>query len=87
MEITLDNLLKDEGLPDIDKQFIRVVSTTPPPPKKIFIPTGDLSPAERIRMLTEGVSARKSDGNILEGNPEQIAQKVVAFLAEKRLLS
>jgi hypothetical protein len=38
-------------------------------------------------MLTEGVSARKSDGNILEGNPEQIAQKVVAFLAEKRFLS
>ncbi|MGD9143189.1 MAG: electron transfer flavoprotein subunit beta/FixA family protein, partial [Dehalococcoidia bacterium] len=51
MEIILDDLFKDEGLPDIDKQFIRVVSTTPPPPKKIFIPTGDLSPAERIRML------------------------------------
>jgi electron transfer flavoprotein beta subunit len=86
-KIILDDLLKDKGFPDIEKQLTRVVSTAPPPPKKIFIPTGSMSPAERIRMLTQGVSAKKSSGNILEGTPDQIAHKVVAFLAEKRFLS
>jgi electron transfer flavoprotein beta subunit len=86
-KITLDDLLKDKGFPDIEKQLTRVVSTTPPSPKKIFIPTGSISPAERIRMLTQGVSAKKSSGNILEGTPDEIAQKVVAFLTEKRFLS
>jgi len=86
-KVMLDDLRKDKGFADIEKQHIRVVSTAPPPPKKIFIPTGSISPAERIRMLTQGVSARKSSGNILEGTPDQIAQKVVAFLEEKRFLS
>ena len=85
--VTINDLFKDEGFPDIEKQLVRTVATAPPPPKKIFIPTGDLSPAERIRMLTQGVSAQKREGNILGGTPEQIAQKVVAFLTEKRFLS
>jgi electron transfer flavoprotein beta subunit len=85
--IVLDNLFKDDGSTDIDNRCVRTIAMTPPPPKKIFIPTGDLSPAERIRALTQGVSARKSDGNILEGTPEHIAQKVVTFLVEKRFLS
>ncbi|HSW57972.1 MAG TPA: electron transfer flavoprotein subunit beta/FixA family protein [Dehalococcoidales bacterium] len=86
-EINIGDLLKDNGLPNIERQLTQVISITPPPPKKIFIPTGDLSPVERIRMLTQGVSTRKSVGNILEGTPEQLAQKVVTFLAEKRFLS
>ena len=85
--INLDDVFKEEGSPDIENQCVRTVATAPPPPKKIFIPTGDLSPAERIRMLTQGISAQKSDGIILEDTPEQIAQKVVAFLIEKRFLS
>ncbi len=85
--ITLDDLLKDKGLPALGKQITRVVSITPPPPKKIFIPTGNLSPADRIRMLTQGVTAKKSNGNILEGAPDEVAQKAVAFLKEKRFLS
>ena len=84
--IHLDEVLKDDASLDIENRFVRTVATAPPPPKKIFIPTGDLSPAERIRMLTQGTSARKSDGNILEGAPEQVVQKVVSFLIEKRFL-
>ena len=84
--VSYKDLFKGEGIPDIEGHCVRTIAKAPPPPKKIFIPTGDLSPAERIRMLTQGVSAQKSDGNILEGAPEQIVPKVVAFLAEKRFL-
>jgi len=84
--IALDDLLKDQGLMELPQPVTRVVSTTPPPPKKIFIPSGNLSPADRIRMLTQGVTAKKSSGNILEGAPGEIAKKVVAFLKEKRFL-
>ena len=84
--IALDDLTKNKGFPDIGKQLTRVISMSPPPPKKIFIPTGSMSPAERIRMLTQGVSAKKSSGKFLEGSPDQIAQKIVAFLTEKRFL-
>ncbi len=68
-------------------QLTQITAVTKPPPKKIFIPTGTMSPAERIRMLTQGSSARKnSGGNMLEGKPDDIARKTVDFLKEKRLL-
>jgi electron transfer flavoprotein beta subunit len=70
-----------------ESQTSRVTAVTKPPPKKIFIPTGTLSPAERIRMLTQGSVARKSSqGNMLEGNPDDIARKTLDFLKSKRLL-
>ena len=69
-----------------DAQQTRLVSVNRPPPKKIFIPTGNISPAERIRLLTQGTAVKKSNGNILEGNPEEIARKVTAFLKEKNLI-
>jgi electron transfer flavoprotein beta subunit len=67
-------------------QFTRIVSVNRPPPKKIFIPTGNISPAERIRLLTQGSTAKNNNRSILEGNPEEIAKKVTAFLKEKHLI-
>lgn len=69
-----------------DVQHTRTVSINRPPPKKIFIPAGNISPAERIRLLTQGSSAKSGGTNILEGNPEDIAKKVTAFLKERRLI-
>ncbi|MBI2832493.1 MAG: electron transfer flavoprotein subunit beta/FixA family protein [Chloroflexi bacterium] len=62
------------------------VTISRPPPKKVFIPTGALSPAERIKLLTGGGAAKKSSSNIVEGAPHEVAKKVVDFLAEKRFL-
>ncbi len=85
--IRLEDLFPDNGAASVNTPLTSTIATAPPPPKKIFIPTGTLSPADRIRMLTQGVSAKKSDGKFLEGAPDQIAQKVVTFLKEKRFLS
>jgi electron transfer flavoprotein beta subunit len=67
-------------------QYTQVTAINRPPPKKIFIPSGNISPAERIRLLTQGNKAKNSRANILEGNPEEIAKKVTAFLQEKHLI-
>jgi electron transfer flavoprotein beta subunit len=76
-----------QGISYPDAQLTRLVSVNRPPPKKIFIPTGAVSPAERIRLLTQGNAVKKSSGNILEGNPEEIAKKVTTFLKEKRFIT
>jgi electron transfer flavoprotein beta subunit len=89
-ETSLIKILADNAAgPDVQKT--RIISINRPPPKKIFIPGGNISPAERIRLLTQGsgakISGAKSTGtNILEGNPEDIAKKVTAFLKERRLI-
>lgn len=88
-EIRIIDISSLDGIHDISDsgtQHTRLVSVSRPPPKKIFIPTGNISPAERIRLLTQGTAAKKRGGNILEGNPEDIAFKLVAFLKEKRLI-
>jgi electron transfer flavoprotein beta subunit len=69
-----------------ENQLAQTAAITRPPPKKIYIPTGNLSPAERIRMLTMGSAARKSSSNVLEGNARDIVPKIAAFLKEKRFL-
>lgn len=79
-------LIQSDNLPP-ESQLSRVTAVTKPPPKKIFIPTGAMSPAERIRMLTQGSAARKSSGgNMLEGKPDEIARKTVDFLKQKHLI-
>jgi electron transfer flavoprotein beta subunit len=84
--IDAGSLETTQDLLSTDKQHTRLISVNRPPPKKIFIPTGAVSPAERIRLLTQGNTTKKSSGNILEGNPEEIAKKVTAFLKEKHFL-
>jgi electron transfer flavoprotein beta subunit len=70
----------------LDVQFTRLVSVNRPPPKRIFIPSGDISPAERIRLLTQRTTNKSNSGNIIEGNPEEIAKKVLTFLKDKHLI-
>lgn len=82
-----DTLQNTENVLDTERQLSRITAVTKPPPKKIFIPTGKMSPAERIRMLTQGSAAKKTGSrNMLEGKPDDIARKTVNFLKEKRLV-
>jgi len=76
----------ESGLSDAEA-LTSVSAITRPPPKKVFIPTGNLSPAERIRLLTQGAAAKKGSDNVLEGPPDDIARKAAGFLAERRFLS
>jgi electron transfer flavoprotein beta subunit len=71
---------------DPEQALTRMTGLSRPPPKKVFIPTGNLTAAERIRMLTQGAASKKSSTNLLEGMPAEIATKTVAFLTERQFL-
>jgi len=64
-----------------------LLGVSPPKPKagKLFAPPSNLSPAERMRLLmTGGIQEKKGDS--LEGNPKEIASKLVAFLRSEKFL-
>ncbi len=64
-----------------------ILGIAPPKPKagKLFAPPSDLSPAERMRLLmTGGIQEKK--GDTLEGNPKEVAQKLVDFLRSQGFL-
>jgi len=64
-----------------------ITAVTPPKPKagKLFAPPSNLSPAERMRLLmTGGIQEKK--GDTLEGNPKDIAAKLVDFLKSQGFL-
>lgn len=65
-----------------------LVRLTPPRPrpKKTFIPDSSLSPAERMRQLMTGGITQKKSGEILEGDPEQIASQVVRLLIDEKIV-
>ena len=71
---------------EIEGPLTRVVTISRPPPKKVFIPGGDLSPAQRIALLTGGGAAKKSSSNLLEGSADEVAKKAADFLSERRFL-
>ncbi len=60
---------------------------TPPKPKarKLFAPATNLSPAERMRLLMSG-GIQERTSNSLEGDPKEVASKLVEFLRSERLL-
>jgi len=64
-----------------------ILGIAPPKPKagKLFAPPSNLSPAERMRLLmTGGIQEKK--GDTLEGNPQEVAQKLVDFLRSQGFL-
>ena len=65
----------------------RAVTLSPPKPrpKKVFTPDSSLSAEERLRLIMSGGVTQKQ-GDLLEGDPGNIASNVVRFLSEKKLL-
>lgn len=64
-----------------------VLSVSPPKPrvKKLFAPDSNLPPEERMRLLmTGGIQEKKGDS--LEGNPREVASKLIEFLRSEKLL-
>jgi electron transfer flavoprotein beta subunit len=66
----------------------RTVTLAPPRPrpKKVFTPDSHLSAEERMRLIISGGVTQKQ-GDLLQGEPRNIASSVVRFLNEKKLLS
>jgi electron transfer flavoprotein beta subunit len=66
----------------------RTITLSPPRPrpKKVFTPDSSLSAEERLRLIMSGGVTQKK-GDLLEGDPGNIASSVVRFLSEKKLLS
>lgn len=64
-----------------------VLSVSPPKPRggKLFAPPSDLSPAERMRLLMSG-GIQEKKGDFLEGDPKEVASKLIEFLRSERLL-
>lgn len=64
-----------------------LLSVSPPKPKarKLFAPDSSLSPAERMRLLMSG-GIQEKESNVLEGDPREVASKLVEFLDSERLL-
>lgn len=62
------------------------LSLPKPRPKKVFTPDSQLSAQERMRLIMSGGVTQKQ-GDLIRGNPKEIAAKVVQFLKSKKLLS
>jgi hypothetical protein len=56
-----------------------------PRPKTISIPNSDLDGFERTLLLLSGTHVEKG-GQIVEGAPEELAQALVQFLKENRIV-
>ena len=61
------------------------LSLPKPRPKKVFTPDSSLSAEERLRLIMSGGVTQKQ-GDLLEGDPGNIASSVVQFLSEKKLI-
>lgn len=84
--------LADIGLTkaDVDPRssLIRVISLSPPNPrpKKIYIPNGSVSAAQRISYLFSGGLTKEKESNLLEGTPDYLAKQVLKYLVGEGLL-
>jgi len=56
-----------------------------PRPKKIFTPDSNLPAAERMRLIMSGGIAERK-GGLLEGEPAELASKLIQFLRQEKLL-
>jgi electron transfer flavoprotein beta subunit len=57
-----------------------------PKPKKVFTPDSKLSAAERMRLVMSG-GVQEKKGDMLQGNPEDIASQLVRFLVEQKIIT
>lgn len=86
-EYDLEALGLSAGEVGVSGSKTKLVKISPPRPgmKKTFIPDSNLPAAERMRLLMEG-GATKKEGNILEGEPKEVASKLAQFLGQQKLL-
>jgi len=63
----------------------KVVSLSRPRPKKIFVPDSRLSAVERLMQVESGGLEAKA-GNLINGNPQEAAAKLVRSLISQRML-
>lgn len=61
------------------------LSPPKPRPKKLFTPDSSLSATERMRLAMSGGVTEKQ-GNLLQGDPRDIALNIAWFLGEQKLL-
>ncbi len=66
----------------------RVLAIAPPRPrpKRLFTPDSSLSAAERMRLVMSGGLAEKSGGDVLQGNPKDVAAKIIQFLKKEKIV-
>ncbi len=57
-----------------------------PKPKKVFTPDSKLSAAERMRLVMSG-GVQEKKGDLLQGDPEDIASQLVRFLIEEKIIA
>ena len=57
-----------------------------PKPKKVFTPDSKLSAAERMRLVMSG-GVKEKKGDMLEGDPEDIAAQLVRFFLEQKIIA
>ena len=72
---------------DVKMGLSKFASFTPPrpKPKKVFTPGSHLSANERKRLIMSGgVAEKKSD--LLEGAPEDVAEKIVDILVQEKIV-
>jgi electron transfer flavoprotein beta subunit len=73
------------GLPQPQTR-ITAWAPTRPRPKKLFAPPSTASAADRLRMVSGGGPARKSQGPLLEGSPDEAAAQILQFLQQEKLI-
>lgn len=56
-----------------------------PRPKKLFTPDSSLSAADRMRLIISGGITEKK-GNLLQGNPAELASDLLQFLRQEKIL-
>lgn len=85
-------MLADIGLTQTDvgpqASLTQVVGLSPPKPrpKKIFIPDGSVSAAQRMSYLLSGGLAKGKESNLLEGTADYLTEQVVKYLVEEGIL-
>jgi len=57
-----------------------------PRPKKTFAPDSNLSPAEKMKLIRSGGASKKKSGDLLEGEPEQVAAQMIQFLKDEKII-
>ena len=66
---------------------IKVLNITPPKPKMkgLFVPDSKMSSAAKMTAIMGGGLVQKKS-NMLEGDPEKIAQQVAQFLKKEKII-
>jgi electron transfer flavoprotein beta subunit len=57
-----------------------------PKPRKLFTPPSTASAADRMNMIMRGGQTRKPQSSFVEGTPDKVAEQILQFLRQERLI-